>query len=90
MCAESQGNAAPILRKGQQKHGQVVITAMSNKDALATVNACEDGIVVRAPRAGDTIAFALSAVFDSDEGLPDDWTSILAELDRASRAQPQR
>lgn len=63
---------------------------MSNKDALSTVNACEDGIIVRAPRAGDTIAVALSAAFDLDHGLPDDWKSILAQLDGASRAQAQR
>lgn len=63
---------------------------MSNKDAISNVNARHEAIIVRAPRAGDRIAFALSAAFDCHDGLPDDWQSILAQLDSALRVQPRR
>ncbi|MBX9815343.1 MAG: hypothetical protein K2X76_11640 [Sphingomonas sp.] len=41
-------------------------------------------VTLRAPRAGDSVAFALSAAFDLEDDLPDDFAAMLQELDKRS------
>ncbi|OQW48087.1 MAG: hypothetical protein A4S16_07010 [Proteobacteria bacterium SG_bin6] len=41
-------------------------------------------VTLRAPRAGDSVAFALNAAYDVDEELPDDFAAMLRELDKRS------
>lgn len=39
-------------------------------------------LTLRAPRAGDSVAFALNAAYDVDEDLPEDFAAMLRELDK--------
>jgi len=41
-------------------------------------------VTLRAPRAGDSVAFALTAAYDVEDDLPDDFAAMLRQLDKQS------
>jgi len=55
---------------------------MLNANAFISSRSSGDAIVVRAPGAADILRCALSAAFERDDRLPEDWCAMLARLDQ--------
>lgn len=75
-------NCGTYSTETQRKGRKPVIGGMLDSRSPPLIDASEDDIVVRAPRAADMLSLTLVAAFDRDRELPDAWVPMLARLDQ--------